>query len=150
MTIPVSTLPAVKAYLFTQLSARTELADPVGVFYDLPSVTPPDDLVYLGDSRGKNVITRMVGSGGAGWLDEHYELDIVVDVIRGDDDPKANDEQALALLAAVVDTIRADPSLGGLVIQAAPVAFSLSSSWDDDHVGRTATAVLTVDVHARI
>jgi hypothetical protein len=150
MTIPVSTMPAVKAYLYTQLTARAELADPVGVFYDMPTVTPPDDLVYLGDCRGKNVITRMVGSGGAGWLDEHYELDIVVDVVRGDDDPKANDEQALALLAAVVDTVRLDPSLGGLVIQAAPGRFSLTSEPNEEHLGRNTTAVLTVEVHARI
>lgn len=153
MSIPVPTAPAVKAYLMTALAARTELTGstpPAELSYDVPGTFLADDVVVVGDVDVSFAPLQMVGSGGAGWLDEHYTVDVVVDVVRGADDAQGAFQRAATLAAAAIDIVRQDPSLGGLVIQAAPSRLTFESNWQEDGKGRQTTAVLSIAVHARL
>jgi hypothetical protein len=150
MSIPVSTVPAVKAYLFTALKARSEYAQPVLVCYDRPGTYLPNDIVMVGDVTQTFAPLRMVGSGAQGWLDETYQLEIVVESFQGGDDPQAVTERAASLAAVAVDAVRLDPSLGGLVTQANPISLDYSSTFEDEHLGRRCTATLRVEIYAQI
>ena len=137
MTTPVSTVPAVKAALLAKLQARADLAD-VQIEYEPVSTFTDDEMIVLGAVQGRMDVRRMVGSGGAGWLDEAYVLTVSVYVFRGDADETAsqtNEERAYALAASVADEVRADPSIGGLVTQANPSSFECVASWDEEHLG---------------
>jgi len=153
MTIPVSTAPAVKAYLFTQLQANITAASGSSllVCYDEPGPYEPDDIVSVGDVTARNTAQlAMVGSGGAGWLIENYSLEVVVDCFRGGDDPQTVDERAWALIGQVEAVVRTDPSCGDLVVEARPGQCRSESMWDDAHKGRRVRAAVAVDVQAQI
>lgn len=135
MTIPVSTVPAVKAALKTALEGRSELANIVLVEYGPATTWLADEMILLGGTQGRMSVARMVGSGGAGWLDEDYVLSVSVLLFRGEDDAQAAEARLHALAAVVFDTVRLDPSIGGLVTQAEPSTFTTELAWDDEHLG---------------
>jgi hypothetical protein len=161
---PSSTVPAVKAYLFNALKVRTELATLIAqgealVSYDDPGPFQPQDIVAVTNVTRSVKPLQMVGGGGAGWLDESYTVDVVVDVFRGGDDPQTVFERACLLVDVVVDVVRQDPSLGGLVIQANPEASDYVSEWatqdqeDTEQVlylGRATRVLVPIKVYARI
>lgn len=155
MAIPVSTAPAVKAYLFAQLSAQVWPAATgvaaVQVTYDHPGPYMADDIVSVGDLLTRTCMpAAMVGSGGAKWLDEVYQLEVTVDVFRGADYAQTAFERAFTLMAVVESVVRTDPFCGGLVIEARPLQSTSSSEWDDEHLGRRVRMSLSIEVLAQI
>lgn len=146
----VSTVPQVKAYMVTQLQARTELAAPVLVSYGEPGPYLPDDIVAVLDANQTFEQMAMIGSGASKWLEETYTLEVKVDCFQGGDLAQTVEERALSLASVVVDVVRADPSLGGLVIEARPLYMRSTGSWDDDHKGRRAEVLLTFRVEAQL
>jgi len=149
MTIPASTVPTAKLYLLTQITAL--INDPaVLVSYDEPGPNQPDDIVMVGDVERLVTPYNMVGSGGAGWLDEDYTVEVVVSVFRGGDDARTTFERACVLADQVVFVVRTDPSLGGAVVIAHPQTVRYGGAWDDKHLGRLVTATVDVRCRARI
>ena len=130
MSIPISTVGAVRNYLMTALAARPEMASPVLVCLDGPSTYLAVDIVSVGDIHRSWSTHGMVGGGGAGWLEESYTVEIVVDCFRGGDNASMVFSAAENLAMCVIDVVRLDPSLGGLVIQARPESSDTSSGWE--------------------
>jgi len=153
VSIPTSTVPQVKAYLFTQLQSTltAEQGSSLLVCCDEPGPYEPDDIVSVGDVTTRTTVPlAMVGSGGAGWLVETYSLEIVVDCYRGGDNPQAVAERAWSLIGQVETVVRTDPSCGGLVIEARPGECRSESAWDEQHKGRRVRVTVAVDVQAQI
>ena len=149
MTIPVPTVPVVKAALVTALKARTELTN-VSVEYGPAGTFLDDDQILVGRAHGAFNVSRMVGGGGQWWLDEHYVLQVEVLSFRGDDDEQATEERAHTLAAVIVDTIRLDPSIGGRVNQATPVGWECDPDWDENNLGRHAKYLLDIAIDASV
>lgn len=148
----VSTVPAVKAALFNGI--KTQIADSsVLVSYDEPGEFQPDDIVVIGNVSRSVEVHAMVGSGGTGWLEETYTVDIVISVYRGGDDPQTVFERACTLAAAVETFVRNDPYLGlnaSGVIVSWPIQAEYVGEWEEDHRGRMCTVNLQIHVLARI
>lgn len=155
MPIPSSSAPAVRAYLFAQLTAQLQ-PDPnvttarLLVCYDEPGPDQPDDIVSVGKVHRNIGVNSMVGGGGGGWLDERFTVEIEIDVYRGNDDPQYVYQRSSDLADAVIAVIRTDPSLGGLVLTARPQSSSHEVTWDDQHMGRHATVTIEVECFQRI
>jgi hypothetical protein len=155
MTIPGSSIPAVRRYLFDQLTAQltTDPAFPKAqllVVYDQPGPFQPDDIVSIGKVSRQVAVSSLVGSGGAGWLEERFQVEVIVDVFRGGDYAQAAFERAVALVDAVCAVVRGDPSLGGCVLEARPAGSTYDSEWDDEHKGRHCVGTIEVDCYQRI
>lgn len=119
MTIPASTVPAAKAWLFTAITAQ--INDPtVQVVYDEPGTYENDDIIMVGDVRRTPSPLSMVGTMGAYALQEDYEIDVVVSVYRGGDNAQTVYERACTLANTVEYVVRNDPTLGGAVPKAIP------------------------------
>lgn len=155
MAIPSSTSPAVRAYLFAQLTASLT-ADPNSaqssllVCYDEPGPNQPDDIVSVGKVQRQIGVNSLVGGGGAGWLDERYTVEIEIDVYRGNDDPQYVYQRSCDLADAAIAVIRTDPTLGGNVLTARPHTSNHEVTWDDQHMGRHATVTIEVECFQRI
>lgn len=156
MSSPASTAPQVKAYLVAQIKASPDLpaqllGQPPLISYGVPGEYQPACIVAVGTRVIQTAVpSQMVGSGGAGWLRENYHLEVVVSAFAGGDTPQVVDEAALQLWQVVAAVIRADPSLGGLVIQASPSGFEAISEWTEDHKGRLCQLTGEVEVHAQL
>lgn len=121
------------------------------VSYGPPGTNQPDDLIAVGTSVARETVAyQMVGSGQAGWLNERYDLDIIVSVFRGGDNGQTVLERAAVLTDVVVAVIRTDPSLGGAVTVAHPSVSSYVPSYDQEHKGRLVDVTITVSCSARI
>jgi hypothetical protein len=155
MTIPSSSAPAARRFLFDQLTAQLT-PDPAFpksqllVVYDSPGPFQPDDIVAVGKVHRQINPNSLVGSGGAGWLEESYQIEILIDVFRGGDYAQATFERAVALTDAVCAAVRSDPSLGGAVLSARPTTSTHDSEWDDEHKGRRCVSALEIDCYQRI
>jgi hypothetical protein len=155
MTIPSSSAPAARRYLFDQLTSVLT-PDPLSphssliVVYDEPTTDEPDDIVAVGRVNRTLSAAAFVGNGGGGWLDESYSVEIQVDVFRGGDDAQAAYERAALLSDAVIAAVRADPSLGGVVSKAQPTLHETETSWDSQHMGRQATSTISIQCVNRI
>jgi hypothetical protein len=122
------------------------------VCYDDPGTAQPDDIVAIGKTTNDLAVLALIGGGGAGWLDERYTLEITVDVYRGGDDPtsQAAYTRACALCDSILSALRADLSLGGLVLTAKPHSVAIDVEEDPDHMGRRATGVVEISCFNRI
>ncbi|MBM9504523.1 hypothetical protein [Actinacidiphila acididurans] len=155
MTVPASSAPAARAYLFGQLSAQLT-PDPDSprssllVCYDQPGPNQPDDIVSVGKVIRTFEFSSFVGSGGAGYLQERYTVEITVDVFRGGDDAQGAYIRAAYLTDQIVAAVRSDLTLGGAVLAARPTTHSTDAEWDDEHLGRHATATLEIECLQRI
>lgn len=155
MTIPSSTAPAARQWIYEQLSTALT-PDPLSpsssllVCYDDPGPNQPDDIVSIGDVTRAFEASSFVGSGGAGWLAERYSITITIDVFRGGDDAQSTYTRAQLLADGVVNAIRADISLGGAVLTATPMSDHAQGSWDEEHEGRHVTSTIEVSCYARI
>lgn len=149
--IPVSTVPAVKSYLLSQITAGTT-ADPghdLLVVLDDPGVVLVDDIIAIGRVETRKVEPwQLVGTGQAGALMERYRMLVTVSVFRGGGDQVAPFQRAWTLASAVETIVRNDPTCGGAVIQAWPVDARDESSWESNHKGRLVTVEIVVDVSA--
>lgn len=154
-TIPVSTAPAVRTYLFnavtTAVAARA-YADP-GVQVSLGELSDPEDysdIIVIGKTviRTPNV-HRMVGSGGPHWLREDYTVSIHITCAdMHSPDFVAVDARGYELLALVETVVRADPGLGGLVIVAKPGPSHAESEYDSNHSGAICLIESAINIHA--
>jgi hypothetical protein len=155
MPIPGTSSPAVRKYLFDQLTA-TLTPDPnvptarLLVCYDEPGPDQPDDIVAVGKVHRTVSVNSMVGGGGAGWLEERYTLEIEIDVYRGNDDPQYVYQRSCDLADAAIAIVRADPSLGGHVLKARPQSTTHDVTWDDKHMGRHGTVTVEIECFQRI
>lgn len=126
-TIPVSVVPQVVAYLKTAIQTQlattstATLRNATYVFAGDPT-TPnlPDDFICVGAIS--RTVTRMafVGSGGRGALEEKFDVTVTVSSWRGGNTEEFVSNRAWTLIGFVEAAVRADPSLGGLVLQAFP------------------------------
>lgn len=149
MTAPISTVPAARVQLFTRITSTiNDVA--VLVCYDDPGPNVPDDIVSVGRVERQVTPRSMVGSGGAGWLYETYTVEIIVSAFRGGDDSRTVFERCVSLSDSVIEAVRSDPSLGGVVLVARPSLWVYQSEWDDEHKGRVATAVGQIECEASI
>ncbi|MEU5424028.1 hypothetical protein AB0H73_00230 [Streptomyces olivoreticuli] len=155
MPIPSSSAPAARRWLYQQLTAQL-IPDPVNasssllVVYDQPGPGQPDDIVAVGKVARQIDVDSLVGSGGAGWLSERYQVDVTVDVFRGGDDAQAAYERGAALADQVCAVVRADPTMGGAVLVARPVSSTHEVEWDEEHLGRHCVSVIEIDCFQRI
>jgi hypothetical protein len=150
MTIPVSTAPTAKLYLYNQIIALVN--DPaVLVSYGEPGLEQPDDIIVVGAVSRQVVISQMVGSGGTGWLDETYTIGVDVEVYRGGADAPTADARAWALVGVVETVVRTDPSLGGAVIVAHPSENqSPGPAWEAKGLGVLVSITVLITCRARI
>jgi hypothetical protein len=157
MTIPTSSAPSVRQYFYDMLTAQLT-PDPFSktssllVCFDDPGAGQPDDIVAVGKTTSQVGVMALVGGGGAGWLDERYTLEIVVDVFRGGDDPTSQAAyiQASALCDSIIAVLRGDPSLGGRVLVAKPHSVAVDVEEDPAHMGRRATGLIEIECLNRI
>lgn len=155
LTIPSSTAPAVRQYLFDQLTAALT-PDPNNLTADLlvcidgPGPNQPDDIVSIGAVVRTFEPGSFVGNGGAGWLRERYTITIEIDVFRGGDDANTTYARAQALADGVVAVVRQDVSLNNLILTATPVSDTGSAEWDDEHLGRHAVSEVVISCYAQI
>jgi len=156
MTIPSSSVPAARRYLYEQLTAQLT-PDPdfpksqLRVVYDQPGTFQPDDIVAIGRVTRQTSVSSMVGSGGAGWLEERYQVEVIIDVFRGGGDySQQTFDRAMALTDAVCAVVRADPTLGGAVLVARPASSTHESELDEEHKGRHCVATLEIDCYQQI
>ncbi|PJM98129.1 hypothetical protein CG740_37230 [Streptomyces sp. CB01201] len=154
MTIPSSSAPAVRRYLHDQCSAQLA-ADPLNkrvsllVCYDDPGPNEPGDIVSIGRIARTINPNSLVGSGGAGWLEEQYTVTVTIDLFRGDDNAQAIFERAALLVDQVCAIVRTDPSLGGLVLESRPVSSEIEGEWDGENQGRHVLATLEIHCYQR-
>jgi len=149
MTIPASTIPAAKLFIYNGIVTLINDAA-VLVSYDEPGPNQPDDIIMVGRVERQVAPFQMVGSGQAGWLDETYTVEVVVSVYRGGDDARTVFERAATLADQVVYVVRTDPSLGGAVIVAHPGNVSYQPAWEESHKGRMVDVTIEIACHARI
>lgn len=155
MTIPVSTAPTVKTWLFNQLTANLTPAsgERLLVSWNEPGLDLPGDIVSVGDILNRvTTVAGMVGNGQTGFLDEQYSLEVVIDVYRGGDNAKLADLRAWTLSGAVEQIIRGDLTAGGVagIFDFRPAAAQSTGRWTEDHHGHAVRLTLAVDVAARI
>jgi hypothetical protein len=151
VTIPASSAPAARQWLFEQCSAAL-VADPLdknarlGVYMDEPG-TPdqPEDIVDINDIQNKFDTNALVGGGGAGWLNESFTISVDVSVFRGGDDAQAVSARAYTLAAQIIALVRADPTMGNTVLIAKPSGATYTGAPTEDHMGRTGNLSLTFD-----
>lgn len=155
MSIPTSTAPAARAWLYDQLTAQIT-PDPNSprssllICYDDVGTNAPDDVVIVGAVARTVDVNSMVGGTGSGWLDERYTITITVDVFRGGDDAAATFTRASLLLDQVCAIVRTDATLGGAVLVARPLTSQAEGEWDDEHKGRHTLITLDIECYARI
>jgi hypothetical protein len=155
MTIPSSTAPAVRQWLYDQCTAGLA-PDPVNtrasllVCFDQPGPNEPDDIVAIGRVRRQLEVAGMIGGGGAGWLDENYTVEIVIDVFRAADIGQVAYQRAMDLANGVIAIVRSDLTLGGHVIKSKPVSDTEEVEWDTDHGGKRATVTVEIECVTRI
>lgn len=152
MSIPASTIPAVRSQL---LSLLTATCSPVSPYTLLVSngqlgVFKPDDEIIIGDVVATFEGMAMVGSGGAGWLREDYDVRIEIGVFRPGDDAAAVWTRVTDLVYTAQQQVRDDPSLGGLVIQAVPARAEFRDGWDTRRAGRIVEALFDVHCTAQL
>jgi hypothetical protein len=155
MTIPSSTAPAVRQWLFDQATAGLA-PDPVNtrasllVCFDQPGPNEPDDIVAIGRVRRQLSVGSMIGGGGAGWLDESYTVEVTIDVFRAADSGQVAYQRAMDLANAVIAIVRSDLTLGGHVIKSQPKSDDAEVEWDSEHGGKRATVNLEIECVTRI
>jgi hypothetical protein len=155
VTIPNSTAPAVRQWLFDQCT-KLLAPDPLNahasllVCFDAPGPNEPDDIVAVGKVRRTLAPGAMVGGGGAGWLDETYTVEIVIDVFRASDSGQVAYSRAMDLANSVIAIVRSDLSLGGNVVRAQPKGDDAEVNWDPEHGGKLATVIVEIECVTRI
>jgi hypothetical protein len=144
-----TTIPAAKQAIFD--AVRNQITDgAVLVVYSQPGVDHPNDIVAVGNVRRTTKPVTFIGSGGDGWIEETYRVDVVVSVFRSGDDFQGTEWAAWDLIADIEAAVRTDPSLGGVVIAAYPEASTLEAGWSADHKGVLAEGDCTIFCTARI
>lgn len=150
MTIPVSTVPQVRAYLFQQLT--TAVPNTAEVFDGEDTQSDREDWVKVLGARRQVGPLAMVGGGGQFWRDEKYSVEIEIETFTAGrvGSMEASETRAYALLAVLETVVRQDPSLGGLVLQANPKDSTDVPSWSPDGSGAIVTINTSVEVYTTL
>lgn len=148
MTIPVSTVPAVRAAIAAGVTAL--INDPSVVVSDGPPSVTKDDMIVIDGVTREVRYSGFVGSGGAGWLEEIYHLKVVVQSFRGGDNFPTVIARAWALTSVVETFVRTDPSIGALLIVSHPEQSDESDLWEENNKGPIVTITTPIYCHARI
>ena len=133
MVAPVSTVPAVRAYLVAQFTAATAyiLEPPVEVYQSVEDHLGEADLVIVEGAARTLGGFEMVGGGGAGWLMESYTVSVSIEChVHGERPYPGVDDRAYLILGLLEQAVRADPSLGGLVIEGRPAGSTSTHQTD--------------------
>lgn len=164
MTIPSSTVPAARLWLFKALVASLTpdpgLANGDGYYGDAnasllvcldePGTYQPADIVSVGKIDRQISVSSMVGSGGAGYLEERYSIEVTIEAARATEDSQTPFERVCSLVDQVCAVVRGDPTLGGHVLWSKPVTSTCEVVWSDDHQGRVGQAELQIECFQRI
>jgi hypothetical protein len=152
----VSTIPAVKAWLYSQLQSGLTPASGVSLLvrYGQPGPYEPEDIVSINTTQRTTEPYAMTGSESAyeSFL-ETYTITVTVDVMRqGVDIAQTADTEAYALAGQVEDIVRADPTAGGTpgVLSVKPVSTRDTSQWGNDNKGYRITVTVSIRVKAVI
>lgn len=155
MAIPISTIPAVKAYLLTTFTTAAATIPPPAadetalmVQYGTPGRYMADEYVLVGDVKRTVEQYAMVGSGGQWALQERYQVEWWVDVWRGGDKAQYVEERAWTIAASMEQAIRNDPTLGGNVLSAWPLVYDSVSDWDEQGARRNTQIRCELECHA--
>lgn len=158
-----SSLATAKSRLEAVLEARAGLAGvpvtdggPVSA-RDLQNDSGAYEAIWFGDSR--TVQIEVPHTGLPVELDETYELDVVIQVLKraeAADTQAAATARSVALLGEVIGALAADPSLGYTPTVALPILEALPQTWEhkggwlgkgDEHGSRF---VLKVRIFSRL
>jgi hypothetical protein len=153
MSIPVSSVPTAKAWLFNQLTANIDTAgvtEQSQVVYAQPTTYLAPNIIAVDKVNREVTQAHMVGSGGAGWLREQYTIEVVISCMRGGSDFLSLETDFWALVALVESTVRTDPSLGGAVSVARPTRGDALSAFTDDHNGILCEGTFPIDCLAEL
>jgi hypothetical protein len=153
MTIPISTVAAVKAHLFDLLTADLtgDNTTSFGVFYGPPGQNQPGYIVTIGDVSDRQVVPfTMVGDGGAGAFREMYHLTVTVSCFHGGQKASDLETTTFGYVAQIESLIRSDMTLGGLVLKAEPSSSSSALAWEENYAGLLAQVDLQIAVLAVI
>ena len=155
MSTPVSTVDAARTALYTLINGETAvslqpaltIAKP-GVYLGLPAgQNLPDDIIAIGSRvQQRSEPHNLVGGGGSYWLLEQYTIDVMVSCYRGGDDQSQAWSRMVALVAAVDDAIRQDPSLGNVIGVSWPAGHDYNLAYVEDHKGWLADCEISVMV----
>lgn len=141
-------VPVAKQALFN--AVRNQITDPsVLLVWTQPVIDHPGDIVALGDVERTAKPIVMIGSGGAGWIEEEFHITTIVSVFRAGDDFEGTEWHAWDLLDAIENAVRIDPSLAGTVIVAEPTDSHMKVAWTADHKGILAEGEIVVRCVAR-
>ena len=149
MATATSTIAAARTALIAAINqqpavtANNQPYSPVLVRVGPPGTYIPEDMIIVGEQvRQAYQVHEMRGDGGQGWLQEDYKMTVLVDSWRGGDDSSVAMLRCEALVNAVDDAIRNDPSLNSTVTVAWPSAHEYSIGWEEDHKGWVARCAM--------
>lgn len=149
MTVPVSTVPAVRNYLVTAINNRVAaagIASPtVEVYVSGLDHETAEDVIVIGGARREVKPGAIVGGGGQHWKFEDYHIEVTIDCFAGGTDFSSVDARAFQLLSLVETAVRVDPSMGGLVLVSYPASSDSLHMWDDSHKG--ARTMITAQIY---
>ena len=151
---PVSSVPTVKAWLFTTLGTACTAATGIDLLvrYAQPGPFDPEDVVSVGACRNRTVspFALVGGFDQPDSMIEDYDIDIEVDVARfGKDVAQQATERAYTLIGQIETAVRADPTAGGAALKVVPASSSDDPEWTDNGA-LNVHAVVTVHVEAVI
>ena len=139
MTIPAPSIDATTTALVTAINTQVAtLTDGATVLVceGPPTLYQPDDIITVGEFSDELFSPHaLVGSGGAGWLQEDYRIGVKIDIYRGSDSVLLVRQRLSSLIAAVNTAVRTDPSLGGTCYLAYPEQAHRTLEWDPDAKG---------------
>jgi hypothetical protein len=156
MSIPISTVPAVRSYLISAITAQVNaagLSEPGCEVYDsAPDHETTNDVIAVCGARRQTRPLALVGSGGQFWLDESYQVEVMIDCFQAGADGamEAVNARAYQLLALVETAVRQDPSLAGNVLEARPQESESTPSWDDAHMGARCVIATQIQVYTTL
>lgn len=129
-TIPVSSVPAVVAYLKSAIQAQLDTdptASSIGLYVgDNPTPDRPNDTLNIGSGSRRMAPGAFVGGGGTNWLEEGYDIAVTVRSWRGGNTGTEATQRAWQLVGYIETAVRLTPGLGGLV----QIAYPIASDWE--------------------
>lgn len=155
MSIPVSTVPAAQSAILTALQAvlATNNETAVQVTIGTAAANLADTWIEIVSEVRRTVDPHaFVGSGGAAFLEEIYDIDVIVSVARQTTNTTAQalavSQRAWQLVAYLETAVRNDPSLGGAVVEAYPAsAIGGKPAWATEGTTPGRLCTITVAVH---
>ena len=146
----VSSIPAAVTYLITMLNQTSVVTNPVPGFpiavirgAPLPEM-PIDEAFVIQQAQRTTSRFQMRGDGGTGWLREDITIPIDVVCVRGGDDEVTMENRLWTMVGAAESAIRADPTLGGTVLEAWPDSTPFTSEWTEQNIGRRGICTINV------